>query len=310
MFHQNSLLNGVKPSRIYLPHDKKYLSGTLLDFFCQHFSHIGADEWQNRFDKGLIFNQNNQQLSANMPYLAGQTLCYYRDVGDEPVIAEREKILWVDEHLIVVDKPYFLPVIPTGRFVKQTLLTRLRLNPDVQGFGIDVNVENISPIHRLDKDTAGVMLFSHNPTTRSFYQQLFEKKQVQKMYEAIAKTRQDLIYPYEIRSKLVRGDDFFLTKTVAGEPNAITTIHLVENLTGDLAGFSRYHLYPLTGKKHQLRVHMLSLGMPLLNDNLYPVVAKQGDSDFSKPLKLLAKHIAFTDPISGQARTFYSTLTL
>lgn len=144
-----------------------------------------------------------------MPYLAGQTLCYYRDVGDEPVIAEREKILWVDEHLIVVDKPYFLPVIPTGRFVKQTLLTRLRLNPDVQGFGIDVNVENISPIHRLDKDTAGVMLFSHNPTTRSFYQQLFEKKQVQKMYEAIAKTRQDLIYPYEIRSKLVRGDDFF-----------------------------------------------------------------------------------------------------
>ena len=178
------------------------------------------------------------------------------------------------------------------------------------GFGIDVNVENISPIHRLDKDTAGVMLFSHNPTTRSFYQQLFEKKQVQKMYEAIAKTRQDLIYPYEIRSKLVRGDDFFLTKTVAGEPNAITTIHLVENLTGDLAGFSRYHLYPLTGKKHQLRVHMLSLGMPLLNDNLYPVVAKQGDSDFSKPLKLLAKHIAFTDPISGQARTFYSTLTL
>lgn len=298
------LINGVKPSRIYLAFDKQFFDKTLLEFFCTHFSHIDKHEWEKRFDKGLILDEFGNVLSQDTAYLAGQTLSYYRDVGDEPIIPFKEKILWIDEHLIVVDKPHFLPVIPTGKFVRETLLTRLRLHPDLQ----HLNVADISPIHRLDKDTAGVMLFSHNPATRSFYQQMFEKRQVKKSYEAIAPTRLDLSYPYEMRSRLVRGDDFFLTKTVAGEINAITQIYHLK--TAELQGFSHYQLHPITGKKHQLRVHLCELGMPILNDNLYPKAQAIGTTDFKKPLKLLAKSIEFTDPISQKLQTFYSNLSL
>lgn len=294
------LKQGVKPSRVYLAYDNVFLHGNLLDFFAKKFSHIDKSTWQQRFDSGLILGENHQPMSADMSYQAGQTLLYYRDVGQEPIVPFMERILAVDEHLIVVDKPHFLPVIPTGRFVQQTLLARLRLHPEVQ----QLDVMAISPIHRLDKNTAGVMLFSHNPKTRADYQQLFEKKQVQKVYEAIAPTRLDLVYPYQIASRLVRGEPFFLTKTVAGEINAITTIEHLEVLQGELTGFSRYRLTPLTGKKHQLRVHMASLGMPLLYDNFYPIVKTEGTADFHRPLQLLAKQIGFVDPISAKNRVF------
>ncbi|ELA08401.1 putative RNA pseudouridine synthase [Moraxella macacae 0408225] len=309
------LKQGVKPSRVYLSNDKAFLHVNLLDFFAKKFSHIDKTTWQQRFDNALILDENHQPVSANTPYQVGQTLLYYRDVGQEPAIPFKERILAVDEHLIVVDKPHFLPVIPTGRFVKQTLLARLRSHPKLQ----HLDVMAISPIHRLDKDTAGVMLFSHNPTTRSNYQQLFAKKQMHKVYEAIAPTRLDLVYPYQIASRLVRADRFFLTKTVAGEVNAITNIEHMEVLQGKLAGFSRYRLTPLTGKKHQLRVHMASLGMPLLYDDFYPLVKTQTapnlttdfkSTDFKFPLQLLAKQIGFVDPISSQYREFISQQNL
>lgn len=298
------LIHGVKPSQIYLTFDKKFLQKNLLYFFCEHFPHIDKDEWQSRFDKGLILDENGNALAHDSPYLSGQTLSYYRDVGDEPIIPFTEKILWLDEHLIVVDKPHFLPVIPTGKFVRETLLTRLRLHPELQ----HLNVADISPIHRLDKDTAGVMLFSHNPATRAIYQQMFEKRQVKKTYEAIAPTRLDLPYPYRVCSRLVRGDAFFLTKTVAGEVNAITEIHYLK--TTELQDFSHYQLHPVTGKKHQLRVHLCELGMPILNDNLYPIAKEVGTTDFNKPLKLLAKSIEFIDPISQHPQIFHSQLSL
>lgn len=296
------LKQGVKPSRIYLPHDSAYLAGSLLQFLTQHFAHIPVDDWQMRLAQGLVTTTDGQPLGADSPYLAGETLYYYRDMGEETPIPFVEDILYVDEHLIVVDKPHFLPVIPTGRYVKETLLTRLRLRPELQ----HLNVADISPLHRLDKDTAGVMLLSHQPATRGAYQSMFEQKTVQKTYEAIAPTRTDLDYPYQIASKLIRGKAFFLTETVAGEPNSFTTIELIENL----GAYSLYRLTPLTGKKHQLRVHMASLGMPLMNDNFYPVAKPKGTTDFDKPLKLLAKSICFDDPISGARRCFHSQLSL
>lgn len=303
----SQLQQGVKPSRIYLPHDKIFIGGTVLDFLCAHFAHISVEVWQQRLQRGLVTTHDGERLDIDSPYQAGQTLFYYRDVGEETAIPFTENILYVDEHLIVVDKPHFLPVIPTGKFVKETLLTRLRLRPELQ----HLDVMAISPIHRLDKDTAGVMLFSHNPATRGAYQSLFEQKAVQKTYEAIAPTRTDLAYPYQIASRLVRGEAFFLTQTVAGELNSFTTIELVETL-GNYHGvnYSRYRLIPLTGKKHQLRVHMASLDMPLMHDNFYPSPQPQGTTDFTKPLKLLAKSIAFKDPISGINQIFESQLAL
>ena len=161
---------------------------------------------------------------------------------------------------------------------------------------------DISPLHRLDKDTAGVILLSHNPASRGAYQNLFQGRLIRKVYEALAPTRTDLVYPVTVKSRLVRGEAFYLTREIAGEANTQTQIELLEN-RGDT---SLYRLQPLTGKKHQLRVHMMGLGMPLLNDALYPTVLAAGSEDYSKPLKLLARSIAFHDPVSGQWREFIS----
>ena len=227
---------------------------------------------------------------------------YYRQVENEPIIPFEPHILHLDEHLLVVDKPHFLPVTPSGRYVSQTLLAKLRNHPDLQQLAVD----DISPLHRLDKDTAGVMLLSVNPSSRACYHALFADRQIHKTYHAIAPTRSDLCYPFHIHSKLERGEPFFLTKTAQGEPNAHTMIELIENN----GAFSLYRLTPVTGRKHQLRVHMASLGMPLLHDNFYPTVKPKGTTDFAKPLKLLAKSIAFIDPITQQARRFDSQLRL
>ena len=229
---------------------------------------------------------------------------YYRETSsdNEPIIPFEEKILHIDDHLIVVDKPHFLPVIPSGRFLRETLLTRLRLRPELQ----HLNVADITPAHRLDKDTAGVMLLSHNPATRRDYQTMFQEKSVRKTYHAVAPTRTDLVYPLDVVSRMVRGERFFTTQETEGEPNAHTTVELLEN-RGE---FSLYRLTPHTGKKHQLRVHMMRLGMPLLNDALYPTPLAAGDEDYEKPLKLLAKRIEFTDPISGEERMFESGFEL
>lgn len=302
MKHNNPLpiLNGVKPSYLILPHDKRFDGKTLLYFLCQHFPFVSESAWQARLNSGMVVNQNGEMLNEYTPFVSGSKIFYYREISreDEPRIPFDEEILWVDNHLIVVDKPHFLPVTPSGRFLRETLLTRLRLHLDLQ----HLNVADITPIHRLDKDTAGVMLLSHNPESRAIYQKLFENKVIQKTYHALAPTRTDLHYPLEVKSRLVRGDAFFLTQEEEGEPNSHTIVNLLEN-RGEI---SLYELKPITGKKHQLRVHMMKLGMPLLNDMLYPIVHEVGTEDYDKPLKLLAKCIEFTDPISGQYCVFES----
>lgn len=293
---------GIKHSKLYLPHDKSYMGGRLIDYLAAHFSHISLASWQRRFDSGLISLERGEPLKQDSPYLAGQTILYYRQVENEPIIPFEPNILHLDGHLLVVDKPHFLPVTPSGRYVSQTLLAKLRNHPDLQ----QLAVNDISPLHRLDKDTAGVMLLSVNPSSRACYHALFADRHIHKTYHAIAPTRSDLCYPFHIHSRLERGEPFFLTKTVQGEPNAHTTIELIENN----GAFSLYRLIPVTGKKHQLRVHMASLGMPLLNDNFYPTVKTQGTTDFAKPLKLLAKSIAFIDPLTNELRDFNSNLSL
>lgn len=278
------------------------MGGQLIDFLAAHFSHITLAQWRQRFVQGLIRVENGDTLPVDAPYLAGQTILYYRQVDNEPIIPFKPTILHLDAHLLVVDKPHFLPVTPSGQYVSQTLLAKLRQHYDLQ----HLEVNDISPLHRLDKDTAGVMLLSVNPSSRAVYHQLFANRQIQKTYEAIAPTRTDLMYPVEVCSRLERGEPFFVTKTADGMPNAQTTIELVQNM----GAYSLYRLTPLTGKKHQLRVHMASLGMPLLNDNFYPIVRPNGSSDFAKPLQLLAKSIAFVDPFTQQPRRFDSQLSL
>ena len=247
--------------------------------------------------KGEVMDETGQRVDPCSAYRVGACIFYYREVETESRIPFVEHVLYRDDHILVADKPHFLPVIPSGRFLHQTLLVRLRKT---------YNAESLVPIHRLDRETAGVVLFSVNPRTRGHYTSLFRNRNVTKVYEALAPTMMDPTIPTTRRSRLVRGEPFFRMKEVPGVANSETHISPVRNLGCD----TLYKLVPVTGRKHQLRVHLAALGIPIINDKLYPSMSPSDDADFSKPLKLLAKSLSFQDPLTGQQRYFESGMKL
>lgn len=247
--------------------------------------------------KGEVVDAAGSRLSPTSSYRSGVRLYYYRELEAERNIPFEETVLHHDEHLLVADKPHFLPVAPAGRFLQETLLVRLK-----RKLGLDFLV----PIHRIDRETAGIVLFSTEPATRGAYHSLFEKRQVRKVYEALAPHLPGLNFPMTRRSRLAVGHPFFLMTEVDGEPNAETRIERME-IHGDAA---LYRLTPITGRKHQLRVHMASLGVPIINDWFYPRLLPRASGDYSKPLQLLARAIEFSDPLTGTQRQFESGRTL
>lgn len=284
----------LQASTLYLP------SGpwaTVLDCLCERFSAISRDQWLDRITRGRVLDADGKPIALDLAYREGLRIHYFREVPNETPIPVLETILYADEHLVVADKPHFLPVTPAGEYVDQTLLRRLirRLdNPD------------LVPLHRIDRHTAGLVLFSADKQTRSAYQALFPTRKIDKCYEAIAPALPDLQFPMLHKTRLVEGEPFFRMQEGPGDSNTETRIEVVER-NGELW---RYALYPVTGKKHQLRVHMAALGAGICNDPFYPEVLKDAPDDFDQPLKLLAKSLKFVDPVTGQEREFRSELTL
>ncbi|WP_313342525.1 pseudouridine synthase, partial [Stenotrophomonas sp.] len=220
-----------------------------------------------------------------------------REVVDEPVIPVQESILFQDADLLVADKPHFLPVTPAGSYVRETLLARL-----VARTGNPALV----PLHRLDRLTAGLVLFSTRAATRDAYQRLFRERRIVKTYEALARALPGLAFPMERHSRMVPGEPFFRMAEAPGDPNARTRIEVID---GE-GGHWRYRLHPETGRKHQLRVHMAALGAPILGDDLYPQLRAAGEAAADLPLQLLAQALSFDDPLTRQPRHFTSQLTL
>ena len=275
---------------------------TVLDFLAERLPLVPRDDWAARLQRGDVLDDTGAPLAPDAPYRAQRRLYYWRWLAAEPEVPGQARVLHLDEHLLVADKPHFLPVTPTGRYVQQTLLTRLRR---------ETGLADLSPVHRLDRETAGLTLFSVQPATRDAYQRLFRDRDVEKVYEAIAPWRDELAarLPLSYDSRLEEHPvDFMQMRTVAGEPNARTRIALIERLGADRA---RYELRPHSGVKHQLRAQLCALGLPIEGDRIYPVLQPVEDEvDFSRPLQLLAREIAFTDPISGQSRRFVTSLEL
>lgn len=257
-------------------------------------------------ERGQVVDENGLPLTPESSYRVGACIFYYRELINEKPIPFTEQVLYEDEHILVVDKPHFLPTMPSGRFLHETLLVRLKKHG---------KHEALVPIHRLDREAAGVVLLSVNEKTRGHYARLFRERKVRKVYEALAPTSAAMSdFPITRRSRIVRGEPFFRMQEVAGAPNAETYIEAPKRSDSHKfdGAVSLYQLRPVTGKKHQLRVHLAALGVPIINDRLYPNYVREDDreDDFLKPLKLLANSIEFKDPVTGNECYFESKLEL
>lgn len=272
---------------------------TLFGFLCERFPHVDAVQWRARFAaRRIVDASTGTALAMDAPFRGHLRVQYPREIENEPSIPFAHRVLWRDDLLVVADKPHHLPVVPSGRYVRETLLTRLRESLDLPA---------LTPIHRIDQETAGLVVFCVNAAHRGAYQTLFAAREVDKTYEAIAPSV--TLPPQPVRLRLARSQDFMQAVVVDGEPNTETEIALKSTY----GVTSHYVLRPRTGARHQLRAVMAHLGAPILNDRIYPTLLPPcAVHDFvnTPPLQLLAKSIAFRDPISGQERVYGTDFTL
>jgi len=297
--------HGVSASCVALPTVSPGVSppwASVLDFLDVRLPKVGRSVWAERLANGDVLDESARALAPGAPYRGGTRLFYYRAVPDEVVVPFEESVIYQDAHLVVAEKPHFLPVTPGGHYLQQTLLVRLQRK---------LGLPKLAPLHRIDRETAGLVLFAVRPEERGAYHALFSGRALHKSYEAIAPVTTSLTWPHTRHSRIVEHPTDFYRMCEGSDgsaPNSETHIEQVEQH----GSWARYRLTPVSGKRHQLRVHMNALGLPILGDQLYPDVRHGPDDveDFSEPLRLLAKSLAFTDPVTGEERRFESGQSL
>jgi tRNA pseudouridine32 synthase/23S rRNA pseudouridine746 synthase len=276
--------------------EKPYPS--ILTFLCRRFPAISPEIWEKRIADGKVLDETSQRITLDTEYTPLNRIFYFREVCIEPVIPFAEKILYIDDEILVACKPHFLPVTPGGRYVDECLLNRLRSS---------TGIEDLAPLHRIDRETAGLVLFSVNKKSRGHYGTLFMNGRVEKTYQALSAclpTQETA--SWEVENRIERGEPWFRMKSVPGRVNARSAIKLVE-VRGEQA---RFTLQPLTGKTHQLRIHLSGLGFGILNDRYYPGLQEESEDNFDTPLQLVAQTLRFKDPLRGLIREFTSERTL
>lgn len=289
---------GLDPARLRLPDNGTW--PTIRDHLLERLPRVPADRIDELLRQGAIVDMQGP-ISADTPYVPGGAVWLHRDLPDEKPVPFEATVVFRDENILVIDKPHFLATIPRGQHIRQTALVRLRE---------ELDLPDLVPAHRLDRVTAGLLLFVIRPEYRGAYQTLFSRRAVYKEYEAIAGYRPELAFPLSIRSRIRKEKNVLAAQQVPGPPNAHTDIELLEHRRSAGHHLGRYRLYPRTGRTHQLRLHMNSVGIPILGDEFYPVLTDKPVTEFTRPLQLLASTLAFTDPLTGQARRFETTLSL
>lgn len=292
------------PSKLSLPQINPGIA-SVLEYLIMKFPDIAPDVWRQRVANGKVHWHDGTLITADSPFVAQQRVYYYREVESELILPFEEEILFQDEHILVAYKPHFMSVTPGGIHINECLQNRLR---DTTGLG------DLQALHRLDRATAGLMLFSVNPDTRHLYHDLFESHLIHKTYHAIARINKDedgvarklTGQSWVIKNRLVKSKPSFLMKIVAGKANS----HSLIRCLAQSADKALFELNPVTGKTHQLRLHMQALGWPLLHDTYYPTLLPKTPDDYSRPLQLLAKELRFVDPVTQKLRTFTSEAEL
>lgn len=273
---------------------------TVLEYLLIKFPRIDRAIWEVRLAEGKVHWHDGSLIRSTTRYREQARVYYYREVVNEPKIPFQETIVYQDENILVVHKPHFLALIPGGVFVTECLQTRLRKSLD--------NNE-IQALHRLDRVTAGLVIFSLNSNNRHAYHTLFAERKIRKVYHAVAQVDASTNLTgqtWEVKNRLEASNPHYLMRVCPGNSNSHSKVTCLQH-SGDRALFE---LEPVTGRTHQLRVHMQSIGMPILNDKYYPILEEHSADDFKKPLQLLAKSLKFVDPVSGKKHFFESPCSL
>ncbi|MGW5126108.1 RluA family pseudouridine synthase [Streptomyces sp. NPDC004069] len=285
--------HGVDPVRVRLPVAGAW--ATVRAYLVERLSGAGPGVVGGMVDAGLVVGADGRAVAPDAPYEPGMYVWFHRELPEEVPVPFPLRIVYRDEHLVVADKPHFLATTPRGAHITETALARLRR---------ELGIPALGAAHRLDRLTAGLVLFTVRPEERGAYQTLFRDRLVRKEYEAVAPYDPALVLPRTVRSRIVKERGVQAAREVAGEPNAVTRVEPAEHRAD---GLGRYRLIPRTGQTHQLRVHMNALGLPILGDPLYPVVTDPVPAgDFRRPLQLLARTLEFTDPVTGVEHRFTS----
>lgn len=281
------------PSKLSLPQTNPGVS-TVLEYLIVKFPYIDAQIWHQRIIDGKVHRHDGSLITLTSPFQGQQRIYYYREVDNEPQIPFEETILFQDQHILVAYKPHFLAVIPGGKYVNECLQNRLRTR---------TGIESLQALHRLDRVTAGLVVFSVNTDSRHQYHHLFETRQVHKTYQAIANISKGKILmgqQWQVKNRIEQSEPRFCMRVTKGEANSHSIIRCLQQSKHQ----GLFELHPVTGRTHQLRVHMQTLGLPILNDKYYPTLQPFSEDDYSAPLQLLAKALRFIDPVTQQLRCF------
>ena len=294
--------HGLDAVRLRTPADARW--ATMRDHLVERLPRVDPARIDAMLREQRIVDRDGP-ISLDAPYVPSSYLWLHRDLPDEVPVPFEIGIVHRDDDLVVVDKPHFLATIPRGQHIVETALVRLRRQLDLP---------ELSPAHRLDRVTAGLLMFVVRPELRGAYQTLFRDRRVRKTYEAIAPYDPALALPRTMQSRIVKERGVIRAREEAGPANAITRIELLEHRAGvpptippgspAAIPVGRYRLTPETGRTHQLRLHMSRLGIPILGDDFYPELVDKPLDDFRRPLQLLAATLEFPDPVTGQLRRF------
>jgi len=279
--------NGVDPVRVRLPGEGAWT--TVRAYLVERLSGAGAGVVEGMFAQGRVVGADGKAVDGDAPFVPGAHVWFHRDLAPEPPVPFPIGIVHRDDHIVVADKPHFLATTPRGSHITETALTRLRR---------ELGLPTLGAAHRLDRLTAGLVLFTVRPEERGAYQTLFRDREIHKVYEAVAPDApHDTVFPVTLTSRMEKPRTSLTALELPGPPNAVTHITRLAHR----GGLARYRLTPKTGQTHQLRVHMASLGLPLLGDPLYPEIQPPiPPTDFHRPLQLLARELHFTDPVTGR----------